>query len=138
MIPSIDVLMRGQKARIDAAHFRARAVLKFSSLVTDAYFHYTPSQIMLAALSLADRGLAERLVQAAFAPGQHGAANEDGQAQDTTPRHDLRDKVMGAIEACRELLATEPPERLDEYWGTVGHPLLHPGRVTARARLIRV
>ncbi|WYZ46828.1 hypothetical protein EsH8_IX_001053 [Colletotrichum jinshuiense] len=107
-----------EKARIDAAHFRARAVLKFSSLVTDAYFHYTPSQIMLAALSLADRGLAERLVQAAFAPGQHGAANEDGQAQDTTPRHDLRDKVMGAIEACRELLATEPPERLDEYWGT--------------------
>ncbi|KAK1962473.1 cyclin-like protein [Colletotrichum sublineola] len=106
-----------EKARIDSAHFRARAVLKFSSLVTDAYFHYTPSQIMLAALSLADRGLTERLVQAAFPPGQHNASSEDG--IDSTARHDLRDKVMGAIESCREMLATEPPERLDEYWGTV-------------------
>lgn len=106
-----------QKARIDTAHARARAVLKFSSLVTDAYFHYTPSQIMLAALSLADRGLTERLVQGAFTPNQNATSNENG--TDSTPRHDLRDKVMGAIEACREMLATEPPERLDEYWGTV-------------------
>ncbi|GJC90934.1 cyclin CCL1 [Colletotrichum tofieldiae] len=105
-----------EKGRIDSAHFRARAILKFSSLVTDAYFHYTPSQIMLAALSLADRGLAERLVQGAFSHSQNGTPNEDG--VDSTPRHDLRDKVMGAIESCRELLATEPPERLDEYWGT--------------------
>ncbi|KAL0932556.1 cyclin ccl1 [Colletotrichum truncatum] len=104
-----------EKSRIDAAHVRAREVLKFSSLVTDAYFHYTPSQIMLAALSFADRGLAERLVQGAFAPAQNG---EEGQAVDPTPRADLRDKVMGTIESCRELLATEPPERLEEYWGT--------------------
>ncbi|TQN65271.1 Cyclin CCL1 [Colletotrichum shisoi] len=105
-----------EKARIDTAHARARAVLKFSSLVTDAYFHYTPSQIMLAALSLADRGLTERLVQGVFAPNQNPTSNENG--TDSTPPHDLRDKVMGAIEACREMLATEPPERLDEYWGT--------------------
>ncbi|KXH35729.1 cyclin ccl1 [Colletotrichum simmondsii] len=105
-----------EKNRIDAAHFRARAFLKFSSLVTDAYFHYTPSQIMLAALSLADRGLAEKLVQSAFGSAQNGTSN-DGEKD--LARHDIRDKVMGTIEACRELLATEPPERLDEYWGTV-------------------
>ncbi|KAF9869889.1 cyclin ccl1 [Colletotrichum karsti] len=103
-----------EKPRIDSAHIKAREVLKFSSLVTDAYFHYTPSQIMLAALSLADRGLTERLVQGAFAPPQ----GEQAQGTDGTPRSDLRDKVMGTIESCRELLATEPPERLEEYWGT--------------------
>jgi hypothetical protein len=32
---------------------------------------------------------------------------------------EMRDKVMGAIEACRDLLAAEPPERMTEYWGTV-------------------
>ncbi|OLN89655.1 Cyclin CCL1 [Colletotrichum chlorophyti] len=104
-----------EKARIDAAHVRARGILKFSSLVTDAYFHYTPSQIMLAALSLADRGLAEKLIHGAFSPAQNGG---DGQAHSSESRQDLRDKVMATIEACRELLATEPPERLDEYWGT--------------------
>ncbi|KAF6829325.1 cyclin ccl1 [Colletotrichum musicola] len=101
-----------EKSRIDAAHVRAREVLKFSSLVTDAYFHYTPSQIMLAALSLADRGLAEKLVQGAFPPAQNG------QHAEAAPKSDMRDKVMGTIESCRELLATEPPERLEEYWGT--------------------
>ncbi|KAK2053661.1 cyclin ccl1 [Colletotrichum caudatum] len=111
-----------EKARIDSAHFRARAVLKFSSLVTDAYFHYTPSQTMLAALSLADRGLAERLVQGAFNPSHNNASSEDG--THSTARYDVRDKVMAAIESCREMLATEPPERLDEYWGTLIKPLL--------------
>lgn len=71
---------------------------------------------MLAALSLADRGLAEKLVQSAFGSVQNGTSN-DGEKD--LARHDIRDKVMGTIEACRELLATEPPERLDEYWGTV-------------------
>ncbi|TDZ35584.1 Cyclin CCL1 [Colletotrichum spinosum] len=102
-----------EKPRVDAAHVRAREILKFSSLVTDAYFHYTPSQIMLAALSLADRGLAERLVQGAF------GASRNGEQADPTPKSDLRDKVLGTIESCRELLATEPPERLEEYWGTL-------------------
>ncbi|KAF4830493.1 Cyclin CCL1 [Colletotrichum tropicale] len=103
-----------EKSRVETAHLRAREYLKFSSLVTDAYFHYTPSQIMLAALSLADRELAEKFVQGAFAPPHNG---EGAHKTDPTPRSDLRDKVMGTIESCRELLATEPPERLEEYWG---------------------
>ncbi|KAK8116871.1 uncharacterized protein PG998_005152 [Apiospora kogelbergensis] len=49
-----------ENRRIDKAHGKAREILKFSPLVTDAYFHYTPSQIMLAALATADEGLACR------------------------------------------------------------------------------
>lgn len=119
MLISRDVLLGGsltkrfvaQEKRIRNAHGRARDILKFSPLVTDAYFHYTPSQIMLAALSMADRTLAERLVQGTFPP--HHAATDQ-----------LRDKVMATIEACREMLATEPPERMSEYWGTVRQPAI--------------
>lgn len=71
---------------------------------------------MLAALSFADRGLAERLVQGAFQPAQN---DQNTQAVDSAPTSAMRDKVMGTIESCRELLATEPPERLEGFWGTV-------------------
>ncbi|KAH8652040.1 cyclin ccl1 [Xylariales sp. PMI_506] len=88
--------------RLDRAHGRAREILKFSPLVTDAYFHYTPSQIMLAALAMVDEGLVQRMLRDAFA-GQGEAAKE---------------KVLSAIQACREMLESEPPERMTEYWGS--------------------
>ncbi|KAH6655208.1 cyclin-like protein [Truncatella angustata] len=84
--------------RIDRGHGRAREILKFSPLVTDAYFHYTPSQIMLAALAMADEGMAQRLLRDAFA-GQGEAA---------------RDQVWNAIQSCRELLEKEPPEKTND------------------------
>jgi cyclin H len=89
--------------RIDRGHARAREILKFSPLVTDAYFHYTPSQIMLAALAMADEGLAQRLLRDAFA-GQGEAA---------------KDQVWNVIQACRTLLEKEPPERMTEHWSSV-------------------
>ena len=89
--------------RVNRAHDKAREILKFSPLVTDAYFHYTPSQIMLAALSIIDDGLVERILREAFA-GQGDIAKE---------------KVSNLIESCKEMLRKEPPERKTEYWGTV-------------------
>ncbi|KAL9043446.1 MAG: hypothetical protein Q9214_003370, partial [Letrouitia sp. 1 TL-2023] len=44
--------------RIQAAHAKAKNTLKTSALLTDAYFFYTPSQIWLSALLLADEPLA--------------------------------------------------------------------------------
>ncbi|KAI0017819.1 cyclin ccl1 [Xylariomycetidae sp. FL0641] len=88
--------------RINRAHKRTRDILKFSPLVTDAYFHYTPSQIMLAALAMADDGLVERVMREAFA--------SQGEA--------AKDKVMAVIQSCREMLEKEPPERMANYWGT--------------------
>jgi len=145
--------------RIDEAHKRARQILKFSSLVTDAYFHYTPSQIMLAALSLADRGLLERIMQETFRPAQQGgesggstpaqgSGNGTGKSNTAAANKeqangaDIRDKVLGAIEACREMLAAEPPERFTQYWGSVRlttstaerRPLPNPGVLTVSTR----
>ncbi|KAK4164273.1 cyclin-like protein [Cladorrhinum sp. PSN259] len=103
---------------------KAREILQFSPLMTDAYFHYTPSQIMLAALSLADRGLAERLLQKTFhfvAPSSgadtpiSGSATPAAEDQAALIGSQLRDKVLGAIEACRDMLSKELPERR-EHW----------------------
>ena len=92
--------------RINRAHNKAREILKFSPLVTDAYFHYTPSQIMLAALSIVDKELVERILRDAFA-AQGEAAKE---------------KASSVLESCKETLKKEPPERKTEYWGTVSIP----------------
>lgn len=138
-----------QTARISAAERRAREILRFSPLITDAYFHYTPSQIMLAALSLADRGLAERLVQETFhyvapptnsgadtpmsgsgidAPKKGPAASRNGggeQDRATIIGPHIRDKVLGTVEACRDMLSKELPERR-EHWTNVRSS---PGRL---------
>ncbi|SPQ21416.1 c088f0bd-d75a-458a-bcb9-27931fb61fb6 [Thermothielavioides terrestris] len=132
-----------EPARLTAAEHRAREILRFSPLMTDAYFHYTPSQIMLAALSLADRGLAERLITETFhyvePPANNSGADTPASSgpdapaapKRTAPRSSggggsgedraqiigshLRDKVLGTIEACRDMLSKELPERR-EHW----------------------
>ena len=102
-----------EEKRISNAHARAREVLKFSALVTDVYFHFTPSQIMMAALLMADSGLVDTLLPP---PPQNGGASADPAVGVHT---DLHEKIMTAIESCREMLEDEPPERMAEYWGTV-------------------
>lgn len=140
-------------ARISDAHRRARAILKFSPLVTDAYFHYTPSQIMMAALSIADHGLLERLIQETFKrgggagtatpltedgtaegvvqpnkPARSGRAKKSGLERERIFGAEIREKVLASIATCRKMLETEPPEREDEYYGTVSR--------TARAHIL--
>ncbi|KAK3685300.1 cyclin-like protein [Podospora appendiculata] len=124
-----------EQSRIEEAERHARDILRFSPHMTDAYFHYTPSQIMLAALSLADRGLAERLIQATFhyvAPSASNdsdtsMANSDigskearreakaGEDKAAIIGSYVRDKVLGTIEACRDMLSKELPDRKDHW-----------------------
>jgi cyclin H len=99
-----------QQARISKAHARAREILKFSPLLTDAYFHYTPSQIMMAALRMVDAELVDMLL-----PGPPSDATDDAIGAHTN----LRDKILGTIESCRSMLEEERPERMAEYWDTV-------------------
>ena len=99
--------------RINKAHVRARDILKFSALVTDVYFHYAPSQIMMAALLMADSGLVDILLPQ---PAQPTPAEAD---RDFGANTDQREKILAALQACREMLEEEPPERMTEYWGNV-------------------
>ena len=115
-------LIVSQTTRIDRAHGRARDILKYSSLITDAYFHYTPSQIMFAALSMADKGLADRLVNNAFHPRGDENGGSIEKPADGTPLSAVKESVLRAIESCQHMLATEPPERMTDYWGSVRSP----------------
>ncbi|KAL6879981.1 cyclin-like protein [Trichoderma longibrachiatum] len=99
-----------QEGRVAKAHAMARDILKFSPLLTDAYFHYTPSQIMMAALLMVDRELVDILIPAAQ-PG-------DEDSQHVTSHAEMRDKIMKTIESCRDMLEKEPPQRMKEYWET--------------------
>ncbi|KAF4982845.1 hypothetical protein FZEAL_1637 [Fusarium zealandicum] len=98
-----------EESRVNKAHARTREILKFSPLVTDVYFHYAPSQIMMAAMSMVDAGLVDILIP---------VAAQNGDAAQESAVVNMRDKIMGAIESCRKMLEEEPPERMTEYWGT--------------------
>ncbi|TLD10318.1 hypothetical protein PgNI_06699 [Pyricularia grisea] len=133
---------------IKAAHSRAREILKFSALVTDAYFHYTPSQIMLAALSLADRALAERLIDESFkvngahlpkkdlgavgAPVPDNSGSKAARAKNREAERErifgaeVRDKVMAVIQSCSDMMSHELPERDDGFWSNEAGELFKP------------
>lgn len=82
--------------RVKEAHGKAREYLKTSALLTDVYFHFTPSQIMMASLSIADPELAEWYITNKF-PVNSVAAQE------------MRTKVLAAVGRCAEMLrAVEP------------------------------
>ncbi|KAI6781134.1 Cyclin-like protein [Emericellopsis cladophorae] len=102
-----------EEERIRQAHVRTREILKFSPLMTDVYFHYTPSQIMMAALQMVDAGFADMLIP--------GSGSGDDTA--TAAHAQMRDRIMGAIANCRAMLEEEPPSRLTEFWITPMKPL---------------
>jgi cyclin H len=89
--------------RLARAHQRTREILKFSPLLTDAYFHYTPSQVMFGALSMADEGMVQRLLRDAFVGQGESAKNQ----------------VLEMVQGCRAMLEKEPPERRTTYWDAV-------------------
>lgn len=99
-----------EEKRITRAHARAREFLKFSALVTDVYFHYTPSQIMMAALQAADAELLQILFPAPSDDISAAGAHTD-----------MRERIMETIQACRQMLEQEPPERESDFWGAVSN-----------------
>jgi cyclin H len=79
---------QSMEKRVRDAHGKAREYLKTSALLTDVYFHFTPSQIMIAALMIADKELAEWYIKCKFP----AAAGE------------LQQKVLSTVEKCAEML----------------------------------
>lgn len=113
-----DVSLVTKDSKITRAQTRGREVLKFSPLVTDAYFHYTPSQIMLAALSIADHDLFERMVELIFAKAGGDLTSNQAEAMAQV----VKAKTISTVLACKEMLMQEPPERLSDFYGTVSPP----------------
>ncbi|TKA64271.1 hypothetical protein B0A55_10214 [Friedmanniomyces simplex] len=75
--------------RINAAYSAARTILDGPALLTDAYFLYTPSQILLAALHLADEPLTSFYLRTKL-----------------PLMSDLRPKILATIAASAELLGS--------------------------------
>lgn len=106
---------------------RARDILKFSPIVTDAYFHYTPSQIMLAALSIADHDLCVHMIEATFPPipstdtemsTPTGATGLPQEMAAIIGEH-IKRKTAETVHACKVMLLREPAEQFKDFWGTV-------------------
>ena len=77
--------------RLEKSKTKAEEVLKTSALLTDAYLLYTPSQIWLSALFLADEPLASFYIDTKFPTSSA-----------------LKPKLMITIRACVELLRSSP------------------------------
>lgn len=84
----VEIRPHNMERRVRDAHGKARESLKTSALLTDSYFHFTPSQIMMAAMMNADRELTEWYIKCKF-PATMGG---------------LQQKVLTTVERCAEML----------------------------------
>ncbi|GAM34938.1 hypothetical protein TCE0_015r02851 [Talaromyces pinophilus] len=91
-------------SRISAAHGKARDLLKTAAQMTDAYFHYTPSQIWLAALMVADKPLAQFYLDTKIGPGVITVP-----ADSQNPLDMIRTKLMTTLSDCASLLESYTP-----------------------------
>ena len=82
--------------RAQHVQVKAREWLKTSAQLTDVYFHFTPSQIMMASLLLADLELTQWYIRSKF-PAQ------------VDPLGHMAKKVLATVERCAEMLKTVPP-----------------------------
>ncbi|KEF60457.1 uncharacterized protein A1O9_02018 [Exophiala aquamarina CBS 119918] len=89
---------KGSAKRIGAAADYAKRLLATAAQLTDAYFLYTPSQIWLAAVMVADRALAESYVEAKIKGLQSLGAASDAEADQ------MKQKLIPTISSCAALL----------------------------------
>lgn len=65
---------------------------------------------------MADHDLFERLIQAMFPQQPNGDSNSQKAA---VLSQAVKEKTVSTVMACREMLSQEPPERMNNFWGTV-------------------
>ncbi|RAH76836.1 putative cyclin Ccl1 [Aspergillus japonicus CBS 114.51] len=119
--------------RIARAHHHTREILKSAAQITDVYFLFTPAQIWLAALRLADPPLAEYYLDTKLGGGGggHRPAQPSGGA---TPENDvlavLRPKLLRTLTDCAAMLqAYKPlasdPDQMKTLRRIIGKKLYH-------------
>lgn len=97
---------REREKRIGAAADQAKELLATAAQMTDAYFLFTPAQIWLAAVMVADRELVERYLDAkidglrTLPSGQLPASD----AEEDKAREAFKTKLLATISSCASLL----------------------------------
>lgn len=81
---------------------------------------------MLAALSIADPQLADRMIEATFSDLPQAASRPDSANRKPTPREmeriiglHIKKKTVETVQACKDMLLQEPVERFESFWTTV-------------------
>lgn len=94
--------------RVKDAVEKATAYLKREAQMTDAYFLFTPAQIWLAALQLADPDLTDAYLTAKFEQLLTAASNSTSSSSSTTPTPAsitaLRNKLTETVSKCAAML----------------------------------
>lgn len=89
---------KGSAKRIGVAADHAKRLLATAAQLTDAYFLYTPSQIWLAAIMVADRALVESYIEAKLDGLQSLGADSDAAVDH------MKQKLLATISSCAALL----------------------------------
>ncbi|PYI31552.1 putative cyclin Ccl1 [Aspergillus indologenus CBS 114.80] len=115
--------------RIARAHHHTREILKSAAQITDVYFLFTPAQIWLAALRLADPPLAGYYLDTKLGGGG-GPAQPSGEATPENILAVLRPKLLRTLADCAAMLqAYKPlasdPERMKTLRRIIGKKLYH-------------
>jgi cyclin H len=101
---------RASERRIGLAADQAKKLLATAAQLTDAYFLFTPSQIWLGALMVADRELCEAYLNYKIERIVEVAERQADQATDVDVTA-LQAKLLATINSCAELLQSyTPPE----------------------------
>jgi cyclin H len=87
--------------KVREAHGKAREYLKTSALLTDVYFHYTPSQIMFASLFIADEELTTWYLSTKF-PSTASSSSPP-------PPDPIHEKLVETLRACANMMTAIPP-----------------------------
>lgn len=80
---------------------------------------------MLAALSMADHGLFERMIELTFPSHTNAGASGNTDPHRVEVTQVIKGKTISTVLACKEMLMQEPPERLSDFYGTVSTFTIH-------------
>ncbi|PGH32870.1 cyclin H [[Emmonsia] crescens] len=93
-------------SRIAKAHHNTREILRSAAQLTDVYFLYTPSQIWLSALLLADKPLAEFYIDTKLVPPPPSSSSASVSSQASKLFTTLRAKLSRVLDSCSTTLST--------------------------------
>ncbi|DAA79276.1 TPA_exp: Uncharacterized protein A8136_0049 [Trichophyton benhamiae CBS 112371] len=89
--------------RLAKVHHNTREILKHSAQMTDAYFLYTPSQIWISALLIADRPLAEFYLETKLGPANTSPTSSTSPSDMLSNIHA---KLIPVLQSCSDLLTS--------------------------------